>query len=140
MTTLTRAQRNNNPGNIDRTNIAWQGMASDQTTDPRFIVFIDAAHGFRAMARIIHGHFGAFNTVQKIITRWAPAVENQTDAYIKDVADRMGVRPDRPLTWAIDALSLLRAIAIHENGVDENGKCLWPDSDIIEGINMEQTT
>jgi hypothetical protein len=140
MTELTRAQRNNNPGNIDRTNIRWLGMAADQSGDPRFIVFVDAAHGFRAMARIIHGHFGQFNTVRQIINRWAPPVENDSQAYVNDVANRMGVTPDRILTWAIDALPLLRAIAIHENGTDENGKCLWPDSVIIDGINMEQTT
>ena len=140
MTTLTRAQRNNNPLNIDRTNIRWMGMSADQSSDPRFIVFTDPMYGFRAAARIIHGHFGDFNTVRQIITRWAPGVENDTAAYIKDVADRMCVTADRKLTWTIDALPLLRAMAIHENGVDKNGKCLWPDSVIIEGINLEQTT
>ena len=136
---MTRGYQNNNPGNVDRTNIAWAGMASEQK-DPRFITFTSGAYGFRCMARIIRGHFGTYNTVEKIIARWAPAIENETASYIKDVADRMGVSAKRPLTWDIDALPLLRAIAIHENGTGPDGKCLWPDSDIIQGISMEATS
>jgi hypothetical protein len=134
---MTRAQRNNNPGNIDRTSIQWEGMSPDQSGDPRFIVFVSAAYGFRAMARIIHGHFQADNTVRSIINRWAPPVENETGAYVSDVASHMGVGPDEPLAWETDALPLLRAIAIHESNEAPSAICLWPDSDIMEGIQLE---
>lgn len=141
--TPTRAQRNNNPGNIDRTAIRWLGMAYVQA-DPRFITFVDAAHGFRAMARIIHGHWENFRTVAQIIARdpggWAPPEENNSSSYVNCVAARMCVRSDRPLTWDIDSLSLLRAMAIHENNEGPAAVCLWPDSDILAGIHLEATT
>ena len=139
----TRNFRLNNPGNIDRTNIKWQGIAADQP-DPRFINFISPAWGFRAMARIIKGHFEQFNTVTLIVSRWAPPEENDTAAYIADVAKLMNVDARRILLWDIDALGLLRSIAIHEGGFirDASGvrHCLWPDSDILEGIKLEATT
>jgi hypothetical protein len=134
---MTRSQRNNNPGNIVRSHIAWEGMAPGQSSDPRFVVFTSAAYGFRAMARIIHGHWGERSTVAAIITHWAPPSENNTPAYIDRVCGHMGVTADTPLTWGLSAVPLLRAIAIHENNEAPAAVCLWPDSDIIQGIKLE---
>jgi hypothetical protein len=134
---MTRSQRNNNPGNIVRNHIAWAGMAADQSTDPRFIVFTSAAYGFRAMARIIHGHWATTNTVAAIIAHWAPPNENNTPAYVAAVCGHMGITADQRLEWTYHALPLLRAIAIHENNEAPSAVCLWADSDIIEGIKLE---
>lgn len=122
----------NNPGNVDRTTIQWQGMAPDQP-DPRFIKFSSRVYGYRCIARIIHGHWLADATVRAIINRWAPPVENNTTAYVDDVAKRMGVDPDTVLDWDTYAVPLLRAITFHEQGDD----CPVDDSEIEQGVQLE---
>lgn len=49
--------------------------------------------GYRAMFLIIHNYDQLYgiNTLDKIIERWAPPVENDTRLYIKAVAMRLGV-------------------------------------------------
>ncbi len=102
MATQTRGVRNNNPGNIDRSpNNKWQGrmprerMTAAQRDEKRFEVFSTAAWGIRAMAVLLITYFDRHgcNTVEKIIDRWAPPVENNTRAYINAVADAIGVKP-----------------------------------------------
>ena len=45
---LTRGERNNNPGNIDKNSIIWKGIAA-VSTDIRFCTFKTAAYGIRAI-------------------------------------------------------------------------------------------
>ena len=139
MKATTRGIRNFNPANIDRDGTPWQGMADDQSSDPRFIVFKSAPYGIRACARVLityqdkHG----LNTVRKIINRWAPTVENDTEAYIQAVAASIGVAPDS----AIDVHEyevmkpLVKAIIKHENGVQP-----YADSVINYGLTMAGVT
>ena len=52
-----------------------------------------------------------------IIDRWAPPVENNTSAYVNNVAGYMGISADAPLTWdAAQLRALVAAIIRHENG------------------------
>lgn len=131
-----RGVRNNNPGNIDRTDVVWQGedrSMEARRAEPRFCVFKTPEHGFRAMARTLrtyrerHG----LTTVRGIIDRWAPPVENDTGAYVAQVARALGVTPDESIDVRQMAvcLPLARAIARHENGGD-----YWPDSTIRAGL------
>lgn len=128
---VPRNVRLNNPGNVDRTSIVWQGMSAIQA-DPRFITFIAPQWGFRCMARILKGDYreGAV-TVHELIDRWAPPIENDTSAYVTDVANRIHCGIDETLTLPADLLPLLKAIATHEGG------CPWPDSVIQLGIDLE---
>jgi hypothetical protein len=110
---LARGLRNNNPGNIRASNDAWVGKVA--VDDAGYIVFDTMAHGIRAMTIILRNYanrYGA-NTVNTIIRRWAPSIENDTESYIRDVSRRLGVSPDEyvPVTAA-----LIEAIIIHENG------------------------
>ena len=120
MEVTPRGVRNKNPFNI-RKNPAdkWQGLAVEQT-DPDFCVFNDAVYGIRAGMRNLIAAQDKHDrrTVSSIITAYAPAVENNTTAYIAVVAAHMGV-------GALDILdmheySCLRgmseAIIGHENG------------------------
>lgn len=115
-----RGIRNFNPGNIERTSTRWQGMALDQSSDPRFIVFVHPVWGIRAIARtlITYQDKHGLRSVQQIIQRWAPATENNTAAYVAAVSARLHVAP----LDAIDVydyltmLELVRAIVRHENG------------------------
>lgn len=112
-----RGIRNNNPGNIRRTSEQWQGMAPEQT-DPEFVQFITPEDGFRAWAIILRNYrirYGA-QTLQQIITRWAPPSENDTQAYINSVSSRSGIAPDA-VVHESEYPQLLEAMTKHENGV-----------------------
>jgi hypothetical protein len=58
------------------------------------------------------------NTISGVISKWAPPNENDTQGYIKDVSQRLGVKPDQKidLTNPLVRQSLSTAIALHENG------------------------
>lgn len=65
------------------------------------------------------------NTISAVIGKWAPpnkdkpvAEQNNTTAYIADVAQRLGVKPDQPLDMsnAVVRHALGTAIMLHENG------------------------
>lgn len=116
---LSRGVRNNNPGNLRRTDDPWQGLAKIQS-DSDFFVFQSPIYGIRALARTLiayqvkHG----LRTIRQIIERWAPPNENDTAAYTKAVSDETGFAPDQTLnmhTYA-DLKPLVEAIIQHENG------------------------
>lgn len=119
----TRGERNNNPGNIERAPkkpIPWRGMSPDQSGDARFVVFITPYDGIRALARNAlnaqrrHG----CQTIREIISRWAPANENDLAAYIADVCKKVVHGPDDPILLGVSTTleKLVRAIIHHENG------------------------
>ncbi|HET8789967.1 MAG TPA: structural protein [Modicisalibacter sp.] len=120
-----RGIRNHNPGNIDRTADKWQGMAADQSSDSRFVVFVAPHWGIRALAKVLlsyqrkHG----INTIRGIIDRWAPPVENNTDAYVSQVAKACGVEPDDTIDIENKAVlrALVSSIIKHENGQQPYG-------------------
>ncbi|KQM78921.1 structural protein P5 [Xylophilus sp. Leaf220] len=120
MATIPRGIRNHNPGNIDRTTERWQGMATDQSSDPRFVVFTGPVWGLRALAKVLLSYQRKYNlrTPAAIIGRWAPPVENDTGAYARQVAKALGVQPGDQIDLQ-DARTLERilpAIVAHENG------------------------
>ena len=82
-----RGIRNNNPLNIRKGN-TWKGEITSQT-DNAFEQYESMAYGIRAgfiiLRNYITGHNGRtrrYNTVDKIIRRWAPPTENATQKYI----------------------------------------------------------
>lgn len=138
----TRGIRNNNPGNIDRSPAnKWQGrmrredMTPAQKAEKRFEVFASPAWGIRAMCVLIITYFDRHgcNTVRKIITRWAPPSENDTDAYVRAVARNVGVEPD---DWInVHEYARLRPLIVsiitHENGHQP-----YPPEVIEEGLRL----
>ena len=91
--------RNNNPLNIRRSKDKWQGLDAKQN-DPSFFKFESMAMGWRAAFVILtktYYHKYRLFTIRKIISRWAPSVENDTEAYVKRVSDLTGIDPDEPL-------------------------------------------
>ena len=129
----TRGERNNNPGNIERNTILWQGMAQDQSSDSRFVVFTNEHFGIRALAKVLLSYYRKYHldTVHKIIDRWAPPSENNTGAYINHVAQGLGVGIDAKINLEDDQTLevLVRAIIEHENG-----HCVYDDSTIIKAV------
>lgn len=113
-----RGERNNNPGNIKRNAIQWEGMSADQT-DPVFVVFDDATYGIRALGKLLQKYAErGLLTVHQIISTYAPGSENNTAAYIAAVSNALGVKPDEqinPFDFAT-LRPLMAAIITHENG------------------------
>jgi hypothetical protein len=115
---LPRGIRNNNPGNIRRSAIPWEGKV--EGTDTAFETFATPEHGMRALEKNLttyqtkHG----LDTPRKIIGRWAPPTENDTGAYVNAVAQALGVGPDDPINVQDPAVMqrLRDAIIQHENG------------------------
>lgn len=117
-----RGIRNNNPGNVRRSNDQWQGLAAVQS-DPDFFSFEGPEWGIRAVARILITYQdkrkaadgSKIDTVDELIGRWAPANENDTAAYVADV--RRFVDSDTiDVHRYDDARPIVEAIIRHENG------------------------
>lgn len=122
--------RNNNPGNLRATGDNWKGMIG---TNGGFVVFENIAWGIRALAIDLRGDINeGKNTVERLISEFAPPFENDTFAYIKKVSDYTGFTTDI-LKPDYDTLSkLIRAIMNVELGPGYSA--MVPDSDIKEGL------
>lgn len=122
--------RNNNPGNL-RPGDNWRGMIGE---NGGFIVFEDVSFGIRAMAIDLRTKIGkGYNTITKIITRWAPPSENDTAAYIRNVEYSTGWDADRILQ--ADAATYKRMIrAIMNVELGPSYSAMITDTDINEGI------
>jgi len=120
---IPRGIRNHNPGNIDYNPVNdWQGqLAHVPVIERRFCRFNEAENGLRALGKLLQAYQRKHgcNTLRKILNRWAPPDENDTGAYVRQVAKALAVDPDAPLdtTQAEVLRPLLVAIVLHENGV-----------------------
>ena len=62
-----------------------------EQTDRSFVQFESMAYGYRAAWKVLESYWKHFYrlresfTVENIIRRWAPPVENHTDSYVKTV-------------------------------------------------------
>lgn len=109
-----RGIRNNNPLNI-RKGSTWVGERPVQT-DREFEEFLSMEFGLRAGLKLIRNHVSGFNgsrpkcsTLYKLIYRWAPPSENDTEAYLKTVCRLTGFSPFTMLK--ADDGKTLRAVA-----------------------------
>lgn len=109
-----RGIRNNNPGNIEDRGTPWRGYVG---SDGRFIIFDQAENGIRAIARILKTYNDKYqvNTLQKIIERWAPPFENDTEAYIRHAERELKISRHVPIGEQHKA-ALIKVIIKHENG------------------------
>lgn len=91
---IPRGIRNNNPLNI-RVGNKWKGEVS-HPTDKQFEQFVSMEWGVRAAFIILRRYIQRYglNTIARIIAKWAPANENNTRAYVKAVATKVGISPD----------------------------------------------
>ena len=128
----TRGIRNSNPGNIRKSKDKWQGLADSQP-DSAFFTFKGPEWGIRALARVVIKYQDDYglNTVRGIIDRWAPPVENDTDAYIRAVAKSMGVGPDEAINVQDYAVLKPLTVAIIAH---ENAGYRYPDAMVDKGL------
>lgn len=116
---LPRGYKNNNPLNIRISNTMWNGKVTPNT-DGAFEQFVDLAHGYRAALVTLRTYINKYglNTVRKMIGRWAPPSENNTESYITNVCKNSGLTADETIA-ANDQDKLSRmvyAMSISENG------------------------
>ena len=114
-----RGIRNNNPLNIRHNGDLFQGEIQP-SQDKAFKQFRTMAHGYRA-AFVTLGTYLARgkDTIEKIISSWAPPTENNTAGYIDKVEKMSGVKRDRVLTadCGEDYVKIVIAMSRVENGV-----------------------
>lgn len=126
-----RGIRNNNPGNIRISKDNWNGIAGN---DGQFLKFDSPENGIRALYKTLKTYNTKYgiNTVDGIISRWAPKKENDTSAYIKFVSNKTGIKSDAILDVHDKSAAVKLIKAIIEK---ENGKNPYNDSIIMSAIN-----
>lgn len=132
MTKEPRGIRNNNPLNI-RKGCNWYGERHPQV-DRDFEEFESMELGIRAALVLLrnyitgyNGRSAKFNTIRKIVRRWAPPIENATQRYIDFVCKKTGFDQNQVI-WFSDRkamISICRAMAFVECG-------LWIDIEKFE--------
>ena len=128
----TVGERNNNPGNLVASPLFnWQGQTGQDSNG--FCIFDTPENGIRALSITLQNYYNFHNldTVQDIITRYAPPSANPTAAYIANVAAAMGVDPSAPLNMS-DPATLTAMITAIIN--QENGGVVYDASDIAATV------
>jgi len=92
----------------------------EEQTDPQFVQFKNMSWGYRAafcVLRTYRTRYGAC-TPRKIVARWAPDCENDTQIYLRMVCALTGMQPDEPLESETDVryMPLVAAMSRIENG------------------------
>lgn len=129
---IPRGIRNNNPGNIKKNNVEWEGLApEDEQIDNTFFVFSSAKYGIRALCKILitYRSYG-LNNIYSIINRYAPPSENDTEAYQSFLSKETGHGVLTNLENTIeDYLPIVKGIILMENGVQP-----YSEEEILEGM------
>lgn len=123
----SRGLRNNNPGNIRKNNIKYDGEIVP-SQDSQFKQFIDMAHGYRAVYMLLYTYqkrYGLIN-IDQFISRYAPPNENNTIGYIKSVCKWSGHNRYAPINTLTktDIMPIVAAISKVENGVEADSLAL----------------
>ena len=130
--TTPRGLRNNNPLNIRHNPNNFQGEVKG--IDKAFKTFSTMPYGYRAaFVTLATYNSRGWNTIQKIITHWAPPCENNTDAYIAHVEKWSGIPQNQQLTLADGAnyFLIVAAMSYVENGQNAN------INQVKEGFNLQ---
>lgn len=127
----SRAERNNNPGNLE---FRGQRGATREDGEGRFAKFSSAEEGVSALARQLqlYGSRG-IDTIEQIISKYAPSSENDTGAYIAAMVKRMGVSADQKLDLNDPQVlsGLIQGISRHEAG-----RSFLSDQQVMTGLTM----
>lgn len=117
--TIARGLRNNNPGNIRLNGITYEGEIVP-SKDKSFKQFKAISYGYRAMFVVLHTYARKYgiNTIEGMISRYAPASENHTQKYIDAVSEWSGVSATSHLTStnADVMIPIVAAMSRVENG------------------------
>lgn len=127
---ISRGYKNCNPGNIRINSDKFLGEIIP-SGDKEFKRFESMAYGYRAMFVILRNYKRNYSldTIRKMIHRWAPENENNTNSYINVVSERSGIPADDPIdTNSKEQMTrIVAAMSFVENGVEADM------SDVIAG-------
>ena len=117
---LPRGIRNNNPCNIRLNGEKWIGEVFP-STDTAFKQFISMAYGYRAVFVLLRNYQKKYglNTIEQLIRRYAPPMENSTEAYIKKVSEMSGISRNEIVdtTSGEQMKKIVSAMSLVENGI-----------------------
>lgn len=117
---VSRGLRNCNPGNIRQSKTRYKGE-KPHSTDSAFKQFESLEWGYRAIFMLLHTYRvrGYGDTIAKMISRYAPPFENNTEAYISRVCQQTGIDRDQRLNTlnSVQMIPIVSAISAVENGV-----------------------
>lgn len=116
---MSRGLANCNPGNIRRSSSRYRGEVRP-SRDPDFKQFESIEWGYRAIFVTLNTYRRKYGlrTIREMISRWAPPVENHTEAYIRAVTARTGFSADEVLDTRSrqQMVPLIAAMSEVENG------------------------
>lgn len=133
-----RGIRNNNPLNIRKGN-NWHGERANQD-DPAFEQFVSMEYGLRAAFILLRNYIQGkppawvkYNTIDKIIRRWAPETENATQRYIDFVAKDTGIDARQVISFnnRKTMVAIVSAMAMVECGQRIDPKIIESAYDMI---------
>lgn len=120
----TRGMRNNNPLNL-------RAVGNQNADRQGFRVFGTMEEGILAANEQLDRYAAkGVNTIEKIISTWAPPNENDTKAYIDEMVKETGMSADQIIEQGHRAI-LLAAMAKHESG---KPGVITPDSGAIADV------
>ena len=133
----TVGYKRNNPGNLMVQGIAYFGKSTEQqTTGP--VTFISMATGMRALAMDLKVKSRTFTTITAILTKYAPAKENNTALYIAYVAKKTGKGATETLVFEDKIyVALMDAIIAMEIGY---GTCPFTDTELQTAVTAAKTS
>jgi hypothetical protein len=136
---MAKGYKNNNPGNIRLTFdtqgnkiLLYQGEIDG--TSKSFRTFESMAYGYRAMFSLLTNYVNSHgcDTIRKIISRYAPSSENDTEAYINNVSSLTNTDPDELIDLSDSNFmqQLVASMSFQENGIDADM------NEVNEGLNL----
>lgn len=130
---IPRGIRNNNPGNIKKNDVEWEGLSAIQT-DNTFFQFTDPIYGIRALTKILRTYRNNYNikNIWGIINRYAPPSENDTESYKNFVKEKTGLNMLEEIKFTVEGyLPVVKAIILMENGEQP-----YDDEIILQGMHL----
>ena len=113
-----RGLRNNNPLNIRKSNDKFVGEIQP-SGDAAFKQFESTKYGYRAAFIILNSYIkNGNNTIEKIVSRWAPASDNNnTSSYIEHVEQRSGINRTKTIETENEKIRIIQAMTQSETGI-----------------------
>ena len=133
-----RGLRNNNSLNIRHSKDVFRGEIKGK--DKSFKTFKSMPYGYRAAFVTLTTYLSRdWNTVEKIISHWAPPTENDTENYITKVEKWSGVPRNKELTTAdgADYILIVAAMSFVENGKNADISAVKEGIDLQTKIKMQ---
>ena len=132
---LPRGVRLSNPGNLRHGKSEWRGMSEVQD-DSDFVRFEAPEWGLRAIVRLLRNYYTKYGlrSIEAMIFRYAPPEDNNdTRAYVRTVASKLGIDPQDPVDIddPVIMTALVKAIVRVEQGRGPLPDQGWYEDDVI---------